>query len=146
MDEELNDKPEEDVSEEDVSEEDDIEEDSDADEDFDDEEGKEEADKNASVDVPEGDIPAKAETLKPEESKKSVSSISPCDIPVSLTIEVGRVCMTAKRLMALQSGNMLELDIIPENGVDLVINGKKVGKAELIRVGEKLGVRVLEIG
>jgi flagellar motor switch protein FliN len=48
--------------------------------------------------------------------------------------------------MELQPGNMLEVDLHPENGVDLVVNGKRIGKGELLRVGETLGVRILDIG
>jgi flagellar motor switch protein FliN/FliY len=72
--------------------------------------------------------------------------IKPEEIPVSLVIEIGRIQMTIEKLLQLEPGNLLELDIHPENGVDLVINGKTVGKGELIRIGEALGVRITELG
>ena len=77
---------------------------------------------------------------------KKVGQLSLDQIPVSLVIEIGSIQMTMQKLLELEPGNLLELDIHPENGVDLVINGKKVGKGELIRIGESLGVRVLELG
>ncbi|NGX53469.1 MAG: hypothetical protein K1000chlam4_00181, partial [Chlamydiae bacterium] len=82
------------------------------------------------------------ETVKPQ--KKS-PAISPEKIPVSLTVEVGRVRMTAEELMQLAPGNLVQLPVSPDQGVDLVINGKKMGKGELVKVGEVLGVRILQL-
>jgi flagellar motor switch protein FliN len=67
------------------------------------------------------------------------------DIPLPVIIEVGRLQVSIKKLMELQPGNMLELDIHPEKGVDLVLNGKCIAKGELLRIGETLGVRILEL-
>lgn len=71
---------------------------------------------------------------------------TPQQIPVALTVEVGRIQMTVEQLLKLEPGNLIELDIYPENGVDLTINGKVVGKGELIRIGETLGVRIMQLG
>jgi flagellar motor switch protein FliN/FliY len=54
--------------------------------------------------------------------------------------------MTVEQLTKLEPGNLLEIEIHPENGVLLTIQGKAVGKGELIRVGEAIGVRVLQLG
>lgn len=106
--------------------------------------------------TPSPSIQASSSSRSQEVSKdeSSISSrhaapqqlISPREIPVSLVIETGRIQMTVQKLLELEPGNMLELSIHPEDGVDLVVNSKKVGKGELIRIGENLGVRVLEIG
>ncbi len=71
---------------------------------------------------------------------------SPDDIPLSMVVEIGRIQMSLQKLMELQPGNLLELNVKPENGVDLVINGKRIAKGELLLVGEALGVRILDIG
>jgi flagellar motor switch protein FliN len=68
------------------------------------------------------------------------------ELPINVIIEAGRIQMSVHKLMELQPGNMLEVDIHPENGVDLVVNGKRIGKGELLRVGDVLGVRILDIG
>jgi flagellar motor switch protein FliN len=72
--------------------------------------------------------------------------MTPGEIPVTVVIEAGCVQMTMEQLLQLEPGNLLELNIRPENGVDLTINGKIVGKGELIKLGETLGVRVLKLG
>ncbi len=77
---------------------------------------------------------------------KARKPLTPEELTVPLTIEVGRIQISVQKLMELQPGNLLELDVKPENGVDLVVNGKCVGKGELLRVGEALGVRILDLG
>jgi flagellar motor switch protein FliN len=86
---------------------------------------------------------APSESTKIPESKKP---LSPEEIPMTIVVEVARLQMPIQKLMELQPGNILELDVTPENGVDLVVNGNKIAKGELLRVGDALGVRILEIG
>ena len=54
--------------------------------------------------------------------------------------------MSARKLLELRPGNLLELDVHPDSPISLVTNGKSIARGELIRVGEVLGVRILEIG
>lgn len=79
----------------------------------------------------------------PKPQEKSPLS-HPEDIAMNVTIEAGRIQMTIKQLMELQPGNVLDLNIRPERGVDLTINGRCIGRGELLKVGEMLGVRILE--
>lgn len=67
------------------------------------------------------------------------------DIGLDIVIEVGRLQMSIAKLNELQPGNVLEIDVHPENGVDLVVNGKRIAKGELLKLGEVLGVRILDI-
>lgn len=68
------------------------------------------------------------------------------EIPLSVVVEVGRLQMSLQKLTELQPGNVLELNVRPENGVDLVVNGRCVARGELLLLGDALGVRVLDIG
>lgn len=72
--------------------------------------------------------------------------ISSKEIPLNLTIEVARLVMTVDKLLQLKPGNILELSVRPEQGVDVTVGGKKVAKGELVKLGEVLGVRILQIG
>lgn len=83
-------------------------------------------------------IVARAEQV---EEKK----FSPEEIPLSIVVEVGRLQMSVQQLMELQPGNLLELNVHPEDGVNLVVNGKVIAKGELLLVGDALGVRILDI-
>lgn len=67
------------------------------------------------------------------------------DIPLNVVIEIGRIQMSVKKVLELQPGNTLDLDIHPESGVDLVVNGKRIAHGELLKIGDSLGIRILEL-
>lgn len=67
------------------------------------------------------------------------------DIPLTVVVEVGRFEVTVEKLMEMQPGNLLDLNVHPEQGVDLIVNGRRVGRGELLLLGESLGVRVTEL-
>lgn len=67
------------------------------------------------------------------------------EINLDIVVEVGRLQMSIQKLTELTPGNILEIDVRPENGVDLVVNGKRIAKGELLKLGEVLGVRILDI-
>lgn len=94
----------------------------------------------------EGMKPEEPTAAPPPEPVEEKKPFSPEDIPLTVVVEVGRLKMSVGKLMELQPGNMLDLNVHPENGVDLVVNGKRIAKAELLLIGETLGVRVLDIG
>jgi len=92
------------------------------------------------------DAPDLEETDAPATEKVAKKPMTPEDIFLSVVVEVGRIQMNAQKLMDLQPGNVLDLNIRPENGVDLVVNGERIAKGELLLIGDVLGVRVLDIG
>jgi flagellar motor switch protein FliN/FliY len=67
------------------------------------------------------------------------------ELPLYVTVEIARIKMTLDQLMSLTPGNTLEIPVHPDQGVSLTINGQKVGRAELVYLGEQLGLRILEI-
>ena len=67
------------------------------------------------------------------------------EIMLDIIVEVGRLQMSIQKLTELQPGNVLEIAERPENGVDLVVNGKRIGKGELLKLGDVIGVRVLDV-
>ncbi|GAB4233773.1 MAG: hypothetical protein Tsb0021_12890 [Chlamydiales bacterium] len=122
--------------------------------DFDeDDENEEEEEFDESIEEETKDSPEMIleETTK-EKSQKSQTTeefkehvVSPESIPLTVIVEVGRVHMTMQKITELQPGNLVDLDIKPEEGVNLIINGKCVGKGELIKIGNTLGVRITDI-
>jgi flagellar motor switch protein FliN/FliY len=74
------------------------------------------------------------------------SMLSTQQIPLTLTVEVAKLQINVDKLLQLKPGNTLELDVRPEQGVDLTVGGKRVAKGELIKLGESLGVKILHIG
>lgn len=76
---------------------------------------------------------------------ESFEKISPETLPMVVVVEMGRVEMSLQKLVELQPGSIIELDVTAQTGVDLVVNGKKIAKGELISIGETIGVRILDI-
>lgn len=66
-------------------------------------------------------------------------------IPVHVVVEVSKLRMSLEDLGKLQAGALLELPVAYEEGVNLFVNEKKIGKGELVKIGEKMGVRITEL-
>jgi type III secretion system YscQ/HrcQ family protein len=93
------------------------------------------------------------DTMEPP--KKNIKEKLPSDegevvaikeLPLYVTVEIARLKITLDQLMHLAPGNMLELPIHPDQSVFLTINGEKVGKAELVHLGDHLGLRIQQVG
>ena len=68
------------------------------------------------------------------------------DVPMQITVEVGRMNMPLSDVLALQPGNVLDLAVRPEEGVTLTVGGKPIAKGELLAVGDVLGVKLSDVG
>lgn len=103
----------------------------------------------------EGAVPANVEELTDEEieeteehlwSAESEDEKTPSALgEMVLTVEVGRVRINLEKLLQLIPGSMLDLAISPSQGVDVISNGKKIAKGELIKLGETLGIKILHV-
>lgn len=67
------------------------------------------------------------------------------DLPVHLSVEIGRVQLTADEILQLSAGHLIELGRSPREPVDLVAFGKLLAKGELVEIEGSLGVRVLRV-
>ncbi|MDD5309453.1 MAG: flagellar motor switch protein FliN [Deltaproteobacteria bacterium] len=67
------------------------------------------------------------------------------DIPLELTVEVGRKTMSMADLMELAPGALIELNKASGDKLDILANGKVVARGEVVVVGDRYGVRVMEI-
>ncbi|MEA9392592.1 flagellar motor switch protein FliN [Acerihabitans sp. TG2] len=69
------------------------------------------------------------------------------DIPVKLTVELGRTKMTIKELLHLSQGSVVALDGLAGEPLDILINGYLIaqGEGEVVVVADKYGVRITDI-
>ncbi len=67
------------------------------------------------------------------------------DIPVTITVELGRIQMPIEEILQLGPGSMVMLKRQVNEPIDLLVNGKLVGRGEIIAVDESFGVRITEI-
>jgi flagellar motor switch protein FliN/FliY len=67
------------------------------------------------------------------------------DIPVTLTVELGRTKMTIKELLRLSQGSVVTLDGLAGEPLDILINGYLIAQGEVVVVADKFGVRITDI-
>ena len=67
------------------------------------------------------------------------------DIPVKLTVELGRTRITIKQLLELAQGSVIELDGLAGEPMDILINGYLIAQGEVVVVDDKYGIRITEI-
>lgn len=67
------------------------------------------------------------------------------DIPLKVTVELGRTEVIIKDLLQLGQGSVLELDKLAGEPLEILVNGKLVAKGEVVVVNEKFGIRLTDI-
>ncbi|MER9563296.1 type III secretion system cytoplasmic ring protein SctQ [Mesorhizobium sp. M0571] len=67
------------------------------------------------------------------------------ELPVALAFEIGRTAMPLGEVKQLAPGTIVPLADVTEAIVDIIANGKRVGRGEIVRIGESLGVRIVRM-
>ncbi len=67
------------------------------------------------------------------------------DVPMNVTVELGRAVMQVRDLLALREGSIVELDRAAGAVVDVLVNGTLVARGDVVVVDHELGVRITEI-
>src|SRR5512137_205519 len=67
------------------------------------------------------------------------------DVGVTIALEVGRTRITVRELLHLTQGSILELDRLAGEPLDVLVNGVRVARGEVVVVNEKFGIRLIEV-
>lgn len=67
------------------------------------------------------------------------------DIPLQVTVELGRTRKVIKDILELSSGSIIQLDKLAGEPVDILVNNKLIAKGEVVVIDENFGVRVTDI-
>jgi flagellar motor switch protein FliN len=67
------------------------------------------------------------------------------DVPVELAVEVGRTTMTIRETLAITPGSIISLDRMAGEPVDLLVNGRRIARGEVVAVDEEFGLRITEV-
>ena len=67
-------------------------------------------------------------------------------ISLTLSVELSRLQVPLKKVLEMRPGNILDMEIPKQGFVDLIVSGKKVGQGELVKLGDVVGIRILEMG
>ncbi len=98
--------------------------------------------------IADGDIPATsapATPAAPAASGNAAGLEALYDIPVNITVVLGRTQIEVTDLLALSKGDVVELDRKVGESVDILVNNRLVARGEVVLVEERLGITMTEI-
>ena len=67
------------------------------------------------------------------------------DIPVQLTVELGRTRIPIKHILQLAQGSVVELETLAGEPMDVLVNGYLIAQGEVVVVNDKFGIRLTDI-
>ena len=67
------------------------------------------------------------------------------DVPLEVTVELGRTNKTIKEILDFSPGTIIELNKLAGEAIDLLVNGKYVAKGEVVVIEDNFGIRITEI-
>ncbi|MDW6093499.1 flagellar motor switch protein FliN [Vibrio rhizosphaerae] len=67
------------------------------------------------------------------------------DIPVTISMEVGRSQISIRNLLQLNQGSVVELDRIAGESLDVLVNGTLIAHGEVVVVNDKFGIRLTDV-
>jgi flagellar motor switch protein FliN/FliY len=78
-----------------------------------------------------------------EEERRKLDTIM--DIPVTISMEVGRSQISIRNLLQLNQGSVVELDRIAGESLDVMVNGTLIAHGEVVVVNDKFGIRLTDV-
>src|SRR3982750_976260 len=88
---------------------------------------------------------AKSEAVATEAESQDVNLEVILDVPVTLSMEVGRTRIPIRNLLQLNQGSVVELDRAAGEPLDVFVNGTLVAQGEVVVVNEKFGIRLTDV-
>ncbi len=101
-----------------------------------------------------GDVPTQAGAESPDldelidetvVSTGDVKMDAILDVPVTISMEIGRTNLNIRNLLQLNQGSVVELDRLAGEPMDVLVNGTLIAKGEVVVVNEKFGIRLTDI-
>jgi flagellar motor switch protein FliN len=91
------------------------------------------------------DVAAPAEAGAAEKPVETTDLDFILDIPLEISVELGRTSMLVNDLLQLGQGSVVELTKLAGEPMEILVNGKLVARGEVVVVNEKFGVRLTDI-
>lgn len=109
----------------------------------------------APVPTPAPAMPVQPVNVAPAQFQAFDSTINPLmqqeniglimDVPLEVTVELGRTNKTIKEILDFSPGTIIELNKLAGEAIDLLVNGKYVAKGEVVVIEDNFGIRITEI-
>lgn len=88
----------------------------------------------------DGEAPADAGSGQPNVDLDMI-----LDIPVTISMEIGRTQISIRNLLKLNQGSVVELDRLAGEPLDVLVNGTLIAHGEVVVVNEKFGIRLTDV-
>ncbi len=114
-------------------------------------EAQEETDGGGAESAPAEGAPAQSAQFQELEAEAAVGGSGEVqldailDVPVTISMEIGRTHIAIRNLLQLNQGSVVELDRLAGEPMDVLVNGTLIAKGEVVVVNEKFGVRLTDI-
>jgi flagellar motor switch protein FliN/FliY len=104
------------------------------------------AEQTGNMPAPRNDAPAQFQQFAPTPDAHAQNDINLIlDIPVQLTVELGRTRIPIKHILQLAQGSVIELDALAGEPMDVLVNGCLIAQGEVVVVNDKFGIRLTDI-
>lgn len=67
------------------------------------------------------------------------------DVPVNISMEIGRTAINIRNLLQLNQGSIVELDRLAGEPLDVLVNGTLIARGEVVVINEKFGIRLTDV-
>jgi flagellar motor switch protein FliN/FliY len=91
----------------------------------------------------EAESAAKTKTAKGGKDKVDLDVVM--DVPVTLSLEIGRAHVTIRSLLSYTQGSIIELERLAGEPLDVLVNGTLIAHGEVVVVNDKFGVRLTDV-
>ena len=88
------------------------------------------------------DLQADGDTISGDEKHKLDAIL---DIPVTISMDVGRSHISIRNLLQLNQGSVVELDRVAGEALDVLVNGTLIAHGEVVVVNDKFGIRLTDV-
>jgi len=100
---------------------------------------------SASAEAKSIDLDELKDTKKPMSDEELERLDSILDIPVTISMEVGRSKINIRNLLQLNQGSVVELERIAGEPLDVLVNGTLIAHGEVVVVNDKFGIRLTDV-
>lgn len=83
-------------------------------------------------------------TVEPAAAASAASLDMLMDVPLKISVELGRTRLAVKEVLALQHGSVVELDRLAGEPVDVLVNDRLVARGEVVVIEDRFGIRITE--
>ncbi|QGT77883.1 flagellar motor switch protein FliN [Guyparkeria halophila] len=86
-----------------------------------------------------------ADGAHPDDDENPVNFDVIMDVPVNISMEIGRTAINIRNLLQLNQGSIVELDRLAGEPLDVLVNGTLIARGEVVVINEKFGIRLTDV-